>query len=196
MTDCGKTTFAKALINHLHDSYEEVPVHILDTKASGDFREWYSGLITSDDVPDPIESGFQVWQPGVDNQDRYDQWFERILHAPGPAILLIDEISSLGKGKSNDAPPHFQRLLKQGRALNKSVINCSQEMAYAPRQIKTQTTHIVRFRMAPGFDPIAANKLMGRPPGDPEPRSKYGFYYGRTNKPGKVIEYSTYHDFF
>ena len=195
-TGSGKTTFAKQLISNLSVSYPEVPIYILDSKHLGDFTEWYEGLVTSDNVPPPIDKGVQVWQPATDNQDAYDAWFTQILGTPGPAMTLVDEISSVGKGKGNDAPVGFQRLLKQGRSSGKMTINCSQEMAYVPRQIKTQTSHVVRFLLTGDFDPKAANRLMGRSNNDPEPHSQYGFYYMHVGKPLGLTEYHSYKDFF
>ena len=197
-TGSGKTTFARELLSRLSQFYPSVPMYILDSKARGDFKEWYpvANLWVSEEVPKPIPRGLQIWQPGIDDQFAYDAWFEQILRLDGPAMLLIDEISSIGRGKGNDAPPGFQRLLKQGRAGFKMVVNCSQEMAGTPRQIKTQTTHIARFRLAGDFDPASANRLMGRENRASEPRSKYGFLYARADNLGKIAEYGSYKDFF
>jgi hypothetical protein len=195
-TGSGKTTFSKELLRRLSGAYPDVPVYILDSKAVGDFQEWRRGLVTTSDVPHPIRQGVQVWQPGVDNMAAYEEWFEGIRHAPGPAMVLVDEISSLVKRSGADAPPAFQKLLKQGRALNKMVISCSQELPYVPRQIKTQATHVVRFRLVGEYDPRVANQLMGRETRAPEPRASHGFLYTRLDHPGKVSEYHTYHDFF
>lgn len=172
------------------------PFYVLESRAAGDFSEWYSNLFASDEVPPLLEKGFQVWRPGADNQDAYDTWFDDLLHAPGPAIVLVDEISSIGKGKSNDAPAGFQRILKQGRALGKCIINCSQEIGGTPKQIKTQTTHISRFRVTGEYDPRAANRLMHRPHDAPEPKHKYGFFYTRIDEPTPISYYGSYKDFF
>lgn len=197
-TGSGKTTFARELVARLARLYPKAPIYVLDSKAVGDFSRWYgqADLRMDVDVPPPIRQGLQIWQPGVDDQGAYDAWFEQLLRVPGPAITLVDEISSIGKGANNDAPPGFQRLLKQGRAKGKLTINCSQEMAYVPRQIKTQTTHVVRFRLVGDYDPVTANRLMGRENRAAEPRHKYGFLYARLDKPGSLAEYASYKDFF
>ena len=195
-TGTGKTTFSKELLRHLFQFYPQTPAYILDSKADNDFAKWHAGLVISDDPPDLIENGVQVWQPGIDDQGAYDAWFDAILHAPGAAIVLIDEISSLKKGKGNEAPPGFQRLLKQGRSKGKTVINCTQEMAYNPRQIVTQTTHKVRFRMGGAFDMREANKLIGREGSDPEPAHEHGFFYRRADRLSALVEYHSYRDFF
>lgn len=195
-TGSGKTRFAKELTKRLHAIYPDTPVYILDSKALDDFTEWYSGLVQGPEIPAPIDSGFQVWQPGQDNFAAYDQWFEQLLHTPGPAIVLIDEISSLGKGKGDIAPPGFQKLLKQGRAAGKSVINCTQEYSYVPRQIKNQTTHVVNFRLLPGPDLRFANVFLGRDGKAPPPRGRYGFFYRRTDSGAPAIEYAKFQDFF
>jgi energy-coupling factor transporter ATP-binding protein EcfA2 len=197
-TGTGKTTFARELLKQLRGLYPDVPVYILDSKGYGDFAEWHGngGLVASETMPPPIKKGIQIWQPGVDDQSEYAAWFDQLLRTPGPAITLVDEISSIGN-KKGDAPREFERLLKQGRALGKLTINCSQEMAYVPKQIKTQTTHVVRFRMAQtGYDNQKANQIMGRPNTDPEPSERYGFFYRRIDKLMDVAEYATYKDFF
>ncbi len=197
-TGTGKTTYARELLKHLHRVYPAVPIYILDSNGYGDFAEWHGngGLWASENVPPPITKGIQVWQPGVDDQDAYAAWFDQTLRTTGPAITLVDEISSIGN-KKGDAPREFERLLKQGRALGKLTINCSQEMAYVPKQIKTQTTHVVRFRMATtGYDNQTANAIMGREKSAPEPKARYGFLYRRIDKLMDVVEYASYQDFF
>ena len=194
-TGTGKTTFAKQLVKELLRSYT-VPLYVLDSKALGDFKEWHHGLVTDEQPPAAITSGVQIWQPGVDNQNAYDWWFTNILRSPGPSILLIDEISSLKKNANSDAPPGFQRLLKQGRAAGKLVVNCTQEMAGQPRQIITQTTHTVGFRMGGDYDQRVLNKLIGRDGSAPTPRATHGFFYRRMDRQMSPIEYTSYKDFF
>jgi energy-coupling factor transporter ATP-binding protein EcfA2 len=197
-TGTGKTTFARHLLSELHSIYADVPIYILDSKGYGDFEQWHAngGLVATEAPPPPIAHGIQVWQPGIDDQDTYAEWFDQLLRVPGPAITLVDEISSIGN-KKGDAPREFERLLKQGRALGKLTINCSQEMAYVPKQIKTQTTHVVRFRMAnTGFDNQKANAIMGRENNAPEPSAQYGFFYRRIDRLMEPVEYASHHDFF
>lgn len=177
--------------------YPDTPLYILDSKGDNDFIEWWDeGLVQTDEPPKPIEQGVQVWQPGIDNPAAYDAWFDRLLHAPGPAIVLVDEISSLKSGNSNQAPPGFQRLMKQGRSKLKCVVNNTQEMAYNPRQIITQTTHAVRFRMGGAYDMRESNKLIRREGSDPEPREQHGFFYRRMDRVSDITEYASYKDFF
>lgn len=195
-TGTGKTTFAKTLAKQLLGMFPETPFYILESRAANDFEEWYSNLYVTDDPPPLIEKGAQVWRPGADRQSAYNEWFDRLLHAPGPAVILIDEISSIGKGKSNDAPESFQRILKQGRALGKCMINCSQEFAGSPKQIKTQTTHVCRWRMEGDQDQWSANRLIRRAHNAPEPKHKYGFFYTRIDEPHTAEYYPTYKNFF
>lgn len=195
-TGTGKTTFSKELLRTLSGAYPDVPVYILDSKAVGDFEEWGDSIVADAAVPKAIPHGVQVWQPGVDDLKAFEVWFDAIRYAPGPALVLVDEVSSLVRRSGADAPPAFQKLLKQGRALGKLVISCSQEIPYVPRQIKTQATHLVRFRLAGEYDPSKANYLLGRGSKDPEPTAKHGFFYCRADQIGKVTEYSSFHDFF
>lgn len=194
-TGSGKTTFARELVQHVQQLYRPPPpLYILDSKMQGDFDQ-FPGIILSEEAPAPITQGVQVWQPVLDDWDAYDGWFGAILRSPGPAVILIDEVSSITKGRG-DTPDNFKRLLKQGRGGGKCVINCTQEIAQTPRQIANQTTHVVRFRLLDAYDRRNANSLVGLPKDASEPKSKYGFYYGRTDKAGSATEYRTYTDFF
>lgn len=188
------------LIKELHGLWPDVPVTILDSKVQGDFDDWYSmknmEVIQSEDPPELNTKGYQIWQPSYDDFDIYDHWFGQILRVPGRRITLIDEIANISN-KQGDAPRNFVLLLKQGRKPQKCVINGTQEMAYTPKQIRTQTTHVTRFRMADtGYDNQKANRIMGRPNNAPEPSAKYGFFYRRITEFSEAVEYDSAQDFF
>jgi hypothetical protein len=173
--------------------YDNVPFLILDTKAAGDFDGW---PMVKGETPPPIPlKGVQVWQPGIDDGELFDRWFASILHNKRPAVILIDEVSSITSGRGNVSPMNFQRLMKQGRGLNKCVINCTQEIAYIPRQMVTQTTHVVRFRLLGRYDQQSGNRMVTRENNDPEPKTPYGFFYARTDTQG-VSEYEGHQQFF
>lgn len=195
-TGSGKTTFARRLLKEVRAMYSGLNVYVLDSKGVGDFDGW-PGLVMSDDPPAPLERGAgatQVWQPGVDDFAMYDDWFGELLKSPDEFILLIDELSSVTK-KNGTAPDNFQKLMKQGRGKNKSVANCTQELAYISRQVVTQTTHIVRFLLVGEYDPRVGNRLVHRDARAPEP-NKYGFYYARVDKPTPPTHYRSLSEFF
>ena len=198
-TGSGKTTFARELVRQIQKMYSPAPpLYILDSKMQGDFDQ-FPGILLSEGAPDPkkLTNGVQVWQPVLDDWGEYDQWFGDLLRSPGPAVILIDEVSSITKGSSGDTPDNYKRLLKQGRGGGKCVINCTQEIAQTPRQIRNQTTHVVRFRLLDAYDKRNGNALVGLSKDATEPKAKYGFYYGRTDKPGLApTEYRSYTDFF
>jgi len=194
-TGTCKTRFAKELIKRLLKLWPDTPLYILESKDAGDFEEWYGdGLYLGDEPPPLIRKGAQVWRPGADRQQAYDIWFDRLLHAEGPLILLNDEISSITRGSTATEP--FQRLMKQGRGLGKCAINCSQEFHGSPKQIKTQTTHVCRWRMEGEQDVWSSNRFIRRAHDAPEPPHKYGFFYTRKDEMTPTRYYPRYQTFF
>lgn len=211
MTGTGKTTWAERLVTELRGLYPHVPVYVLDSKGDGFFDRW-KGVIEDDDPPAALAEpgGLQVWRPGTDDLGAYDEWFNRLLkggysvNAPDgvkrPKIVLVDELSSVCT-RSGMGVQGYQKLLKLGRSLWISVVSLTQEASYVPRQVKNQSTHIVRFRLQDEIDAKKAARLMGqklaRGESPPEPRSQYGFFYCRLDKPvRKVIEYRDHSEFF
>jgi hypothetical protein len=146
----------------------------------------------------------QIWQPPDEDDADYETWLEGIKSADGPAILLVDELSSMGRNSYNSYPAAFARLLKQGRSLKKCVITLTQEAAQIPRQVSKQTTHVVAFSLSRDDEHAIAQlcKLCSFPVprrGDahPLPRERYGFFYRRLQpQPGPVEEYRDFQEFF
>jgi hypothetical protein len=139
----------------------------------------------------------QIWQPPDDDLDEYDLWFKRILYARKPAIVKIDELSSI-VDKRGEAPEYYKKLNKQGRAFGILIMSLSQEAAYIPRQTLGQTTHVVRFRLLDGYDVRKVDKLVGRSKEEqgldlPDP---YGFIHRRIDKATPGYYYSDHKEFF
>lgn len=200
VTKSGKTTFAKRLLEQLRALYEDVPVYIIDSKASGDF-EGIGQVYAGDKAPKPLRGGCLVWQPPRDDVHVYDQFFESVLKARQPGIILVDELSSLGGNHGISFPVNFNRALKQGRALGISIISLTQEAAYIPRNVLGQTTHVIGFRLNNPADRERRDEYLGRiaPRGVtlPEPAGKYGFFYNRLDGDSTgVAEYDSHQDFF
>jgi hypothetical protein len=188
-TGSGKTYATKAIIRHML-RYFPIPVYVLDTKAEDEF-DGFAPAIKS--ILPPVRKGqFCIWQPLEDDLDLYDQWFANILNEENtPCFVVNDEIANVtdrdGRGTRN-----FQLIMKQGRKKMKSIINCTQELAYNPRQIVTQTTHILRFQLIGERDPRTGNSLVKREREAPEPKHDYGFFYyytrGRALTPAREFE--------
>lgn len=205
MTGSGKTTFARRLIAELHRIYADVPIYILDSKQSGDFRG-IRGARFDKRAPGPIDAGFQVWQPPYDNQKEYDRWLGNIYQDRNPAIVVIDELSSLAVGKSITSasyPLNYAIIAKQGRALGQCLITLTQEAAYIPRQTLDQTTHLVRFYLLSDYDSRRLDIKLGRATRgkrieeDLNPAHQHGFYYARIDRPPvRAWYYRSLEDFF
>lgn len=199
MTGSGKTTFTKELIHQLRAAYPTARTYILDSKQAGDFSD-FAGVIRSREAPDALATAgaIQVWQPELDNVGEYDVWLQRIYRARQPAIVVIDELSSLStSGRSY--PEGYALLMKQGRGLDISVITATQEAAYIPRQTLGQTTHLIRFRLLDAYDArnVDAKLLRPRSEWGTNPASRYGFYYRRLDdEPRPPYLYSTFKHFF
>lgn len=198
-TGSGKTTLAKELVMHLQRAYPAARTYFLDTKQSGDFDD-VDALRVSDAVPpDPLRTpgASIIWEPPDEELDAFDEWFKKILHARDPAIVLVDELSTI-LNKAGGGTLYFNRLLKLGRSLGISVISLSQEAAYIPRNVLGQTTHVVRMRLLNDYDGKKLDRAVGRPQeelGAPI-ADKYGFWHRRTDSGTKGHYYKRHQEFF
>ncbi len=181
--------------------YVRPSIWALDSKFLGDFDRWPGRVVSLKAPALPRKFGaVHVWQqPGDDNLLEYDKWLSRIRLDRRPGVLLIDELSALGRGNGQSFVPNLALLLKQARAIPLSVVVCSQEAAYIPRQTHSQISHLVRFGLENPHDQRRAAQLLGMP--EPiEPRKKFGFFYCNLRyKPDgrKVpIEYDGWQEFF
>lgn len=191
---------AKELLYRLRQAYPAARVYILDTKQAGDFDSIDNAYrIDSQEAPDALRTpgAVQVWQPPDDDLDEYDLWFKRILLARKPAVVKIDELSSI-VDRRGEAPPYYRKLNKLGRAFGIMLMSLSQEAAYIPRQTLGQTTHVVRFRLLDGYDVRKLDKLVGRSKEEqgmdlPDP---YGFIHRRIDKALPGHYYTDHKEFF
>jgi hypothetical protein len=194
----GKTTWAKQLIQHLFSLWPDMRVYVLDSKGDPrDFGSW-RGIVEQDGPPRPLREpgGVQVWRPGFDDLRAYDEWFGGIRSARKPAIVLVDEVSSISD-KGGEAVPEYQKLMKQGRGLEIMPLTLSQEMAGFDRRATGQATHFVRFGLLGDYDRRRANTLMGRGPKEEEPAHRYGFWYQRLDRrPYTPVYYESWRAFF
>lgn len=196
----GKSTFARELIARLRDAYPAMRTYILDSSNDKDFRKFAGVHIESEQAPAPLAQAgaVQIWRPPVDDNDEYDHWFMSILRKEQPALILIDELSSLGGLHARSFPRGYHLLSKQGGKHGVSMISCTQEAAYIPRVTIGQTTHLVRFRLLDKHDARKVDKLLRRPENEygADPPDRYGFFYRRTDSDGGPHYYRSYQEFF
>lgn len=198
MSGSGKTTWVKQLIPRILYWYA-VPIMILDTKGQGEFDAIADELVITDNPPKPrTEPGIQVWKPPLDDIDAYDKYCQSILKNRRPALVVIDELSNLGKGNADTYPQGYRLLLKQGRGLKISTISMVQEAAYIPRQTTGQTSHLLRFHLLNDYDKVKMARMMGLPDTMKytDPPDEHGFYYRRLDKPSPVYYFYGWQQFF
>lgn len=197
ITGSGKTVWAKQLVKRLQTSYPGVRTYILDSKDMGDFDDTPGLRVTGQQAPDALRRGgqVQIWQPPLNNIHQYHRWFMNILRARKPAIVLVDELASLGEEKPGQYPQGYALLVKQGRKAEICVISLTQEAAAIPRQTMGQMMHFVRFRLENDYDKRVAAKRLNIEK-EKEPRNAYGFFYRRLDRPGQAHEYRDWQEFF
>lgn len=134
-----------------------------------------------------------IWRPTDDDQTEYERFLSGIHTRRKAAVINIDELANLVPSGPQSAPRSFRLLMKQGRAFGQTVIVGTQELAYMPRQIKGQITHLLRFRLRDSYDADIINKMVGVD--FEEPKDRFGFYYTRLDRPCPVWYYSDYREF-
>lgn len=196
----GKSTWSRELLKHLRSAYPAMRTYILDSSNDKDFRQFPGLHIETEQAPDPLHTpgGVQIWRPPIDDIEEYDKWLMRILRAEQPAIVLIDELSSLGGMHGRSFPRGYFILSKQGGKHGISLISCTQEAAYIPRVTLGQTTHLVRFRLLDSHDAKKVDKLLRRAEDEwgVDPPDKFGFFHRRTDVDGPGNYYKSHQEFF
>ena len=188
---CGKTTLARQLVTGLSRLYPTASVYILDSKGDRLFDR-YANLTESDAPPPALEPGASVvWRPPTDDIEAYDAWFNTILKSRRPAIIYVDELSSIGRTSGNSFAPGYAKLLKQGRSLHQCVITLSQEAAYIPRQVTGQLDHLIRMRLLDEYDAKKLDRLAhGKHDPRREPMRPHGLWYKRLDRAEPAREFS------
>lgn len=188
---CGKTTLARQLVKGMRKLYPMASVYILDSKGDAMFDRDPT-LNESAAPPSPLEpGGWLVWRPPTDDIDAYDSWFDSILKTRRPAIVFVDELSSVGKGNGQSFAPGYAKLLKQGRSLHQSVLTLSQEAAYIPRQVTGQLHHLVRMRLLDDYDAGKLDRLAhGKRDPRREPQRPHGLFYKRLDRAESAREFT------
>lgn len=188
----GKTTAGRLLSDEYTRLFPGLPRYFVDSKAMGDFDR-YGPPIISQAPPklSALRAGVQVWQPPRDDLHAYDSYFEQLVKGRRPALVFIDELSSIGGRRGDDYPDHFIRCLKQGRGIGIVVIVLSQAVQGMPHETLDQISHILRFRLqSPYGGWYVDNRMLGIGR-SLEPSSAHGFWYLRPgSNPLQAVEYT------
>jgi hypothetical protein len=208
-TGTGKTSGAKELLKQFDiQSNGTIPVYIIDSKLSGDFKEFTKKGVGvhyfGDDIP-PLfnkkgEGNFIVWTPDSDDKVMYDEFFEGIYmngrHNNVPALILVDELSSIAP--TGFPPVYYNTIIKQGRGMKISVISLTQVSRYVPVSMSSQLTHLFMFRLNSSKDIKKLTDDFGAFAKKHIP-DQHGFYYRDLKKDVSVNPakyFPSYTEFF
>lgn len=206
-TGSGKTTWAKIFLNQIAAASNfQVPIYVIDSKIQGDFdaygKKGYGNFYYGNNLP-PVEnkdgSPFVIFQPEYDDKELYNAFFQQIYQRRKPALVLIDELSSItGTIGTASAPRYYEILLKQGRGLGISVVTLSQTARYVPLSLLSQVMHVLMFNLNSEKDHKKLIDLLGDM-AKITPQHQHGFFYRDVTKPIKSnppFYYKDYKDFF
>jgi hypothetical protein len=206
-TGTGKTVFNRELIKTFILATEGyMPIYILDTKCpmsapdKSDFKEFFQKNVgvreIGNKIPKPIypkgKNFVQVWTPEEDILENYNEYFRGIYKQGGPALVVVDELSSVSTTRG-DITRYHNILMKQGRGLGISCINLSQSPSFIGQSIVRQAMHVVRFRLNDNYDSKKLNGIMGKAV-EEEPQDPYGFWYRNVTIPVRKSPAAYYKD--
>jgi len=199
MTGSGKTHFATDLLEYYRTHFPHVRRYVLDSTEDGMDRLHAKIDVRGNRIPDVLKNATytQVWTPDTDVPDAYSRYLENILYDRKPAIVFIDEIASLTKGKNVDPPDGYTLIMKQGRKHGITVMSLTQEIAHVPQTLFKQMTHFALFRINnETYDMTMARKYLGLDKDQfKHPESKWGFKYKRQGE-SSVQEFASSQQFF
>lgn len=211
-TGTGKTHFLRYLINTFaHATKGMVPIYILDTKCpiaipqKSDFKSYMGkGIgrrVVGNEPPGMIKPKGRefvtIWTPEEDILDMYDEFFRRVYKTGRPALVVIDELSSVTTEQGRGTR-YYNILLKQGRGLEQSMMNLTQSPSFIPQSLLRQAMHVIRFRLNDEYDSKKLKSAMGRSV-EEEPEDEHGFWYRNVQVPvrkQKAEYYPDMKDFF
>lgn len=197
-TGSGKTRFACGLLEYLRRHYPSVKRYVLDSTEDGMPDIKFRLEVRGNRIPDPLRNAAytQIWIPDTDVAELYNAWLEKHLYRREPAIILIDELASLGK--AIDQYDGFIKLMKQGRKHGITLINLTQEIANVSPTVFRQMSHFANFRInAETYDLAMSRKYLALSKEEQrQPTNPYGFFYRRTTGPFPAREYASMQAFF
>lgn len=208
-TGTGKTRLNNEIIKAFAAATRGfMPIYILDSKCpvarpdKSDFNHFFrkkDGIgkrHVGNKVPPVIRPNgrdfIQVWTPEEDDLAMYDDWFKQIYKEGQPALVVVDELSSV-TSESGRGTRYFNILLKQGRGLEISMDNLTQSPAFIPQSLIRQAMHVIRFRLNDEYDAKKLKSAMGRVV-EEEPPHEHGFWYRNVQVPVKKMPAVYYKD--
>lgn len=200
MTGTGKTTWLRQLLPRLWGVFQAVGTNIIDSKGYHEYDDLAKRLWVGPSAPAPAKPGeVLVWViPGAVDKEQLDLFLKNIQATAKPAIVVADEIANFGRG--GVFVEGLDLLLKQGRFASQMLIAMGQEYAGNSRNLFGQASHVLRFHLLNPYDGRELNKMLGLPAQSGraalEPPVPYGFFYRRIDRPGPVLSYNGWQEFF
>lgn len=196
----GKTVFTlHGLVPYLKNIYKDVPVYILDSTSDPNMDHLVPHAIhvEGNHEPDLLRSADRplIWTPNNSKIPiAYARWFDKLIDAREPMIVVIDEIASITKQALEGLETLFKQLRKHGG----TVIAETQRIAKVDTDVFSQITHFFLFRINPErYDMQMARAYLKMPEESFHmPGQKYGFWYRKTRTDYPAEEYAGFRHFF
>jgi hypothetical protein len=195
-TGSGKTYGAVSIMEYLRRQYPMAKRYFID---SSDDEKTVKLLaspvqIRGNKAPDLLNDSAHtlVWTPDTDKSAEYEAFFEKLLAAREPQIIIVDESSSVDQFES------YIKLLKQARKHGGTIISLSQSIAGADQEMFRQMKHFLQFLINPDvYEWSACRRLLQISKEDQrEPTGRYGFFYRRLEAGYTAREFRSINEFF
>lgn len=208
MTRVGKTVTARELVRKYLETYSGLRVHILDPKDVGDYNSLARlGVpvyhMREGWAPEPLAApGILIWHPTNASPDAYNRWFKLLNDDPHPHLVVLDELKRLQRktGDNLSFPAELGVLMREGAGKYHGAITLIQEVSGTAREIMSQATHVVRFRLENPYDERMADRRFARARRarrirGAEPQNWHGFWHARIDNLDNAREYSSWQNF-
>lgn len=205
----GKTVLSREILKTIYRAtVGRVPIGIIDSKISGDFKLFEADkkrtkVVTSSsgiEAAKVLLSGkwsFVIWRPQEDDPDEYNAYFKYVYmsarNKKTASVTFVDELSSICS-QIGKPPRYYDILLKQGRGMHNGMISVTQSPSFIPANLLRQATHIIRFNMNDEYDAKKLTRSLG-PEAMIAPPDDFGFWYRNCLKPIRRSPAQYYSDF-
>lgn len=178
MKGSGKTELIKKIIRGIRPKGRQRVV-ILDTKQTGDFKEYPTFSELADITKMTEKNGIVVYAPNdyeAKNPDYHEGFFgwcyARTKDLVSPTSVVVDELSSIVTG--NDTPDSYKDITDRGRARLCQLIQGNQKPVFVPHGALSESDHFAVFDL---LQKSAQDKIRGIILDYKRPHDRHGFWY-------------------